>query len=554
MKNRSNYLYLMATLLLAGCSADEALDEGGRTPISFGNTVVQTVETRAATNLNEGFLSVDDAVTVKISKTGVGSYTDYTYVASNDEGQMTLSGSTTPYYPGDGSNVDIRAYYPSTAGGSFTVSNDQTTDANYKASDLMFASVSDQARSTSAINLAFAHQMAKIIVNTTAAEGSGITITGVRLKNIKPTVTFTPAATDVANVVGAASGEAVDITMTNNGAALIPAQAVDGNFLVITTSAGDATYSLTKTFAAGHQYIINLTVSSAEVGTTTAITGWSDGGTGSFPANTMQILTFNVNGAIFNMMPVEGGTYSMTYSTSASSSNDVTVTGTLSNYYIGQTEVTNALYQAVMTTLPTLAKAGETYPVQCVTWNDINAELTGFLAILNQKLASQLSAYGMPTAKFKLPSEAQWQYAAIGGKNTHGYTYSGSNYLETVAWWGVDYNLNAKNYTNPSGISVSGNSNGTIHTVGTKAANELGLYDMTGNVWEWCRDSYAAIAAGDLGKDYVNTTETTEHVIRGGSWGNINGQYQYQRVSYRGGKNHDYYTDDIGFRLALVLQ
>ncbi len=286
MKNRSNYLYLMATLLLAGCSADEALDEGGRTPISFGNTVVQTVETRAATNLNEGFLTEGEAVTVKISKTGVGSYTDYTYVASNDEGQMTLKGSTTPYYPGDGSNVDIRAYYPSTAGGSFTVSNDQTTDANYKASDLMFASVSDQARSTSAINLAFAHQMAKIIVNTTAAEGSGITITGITLKNIKPTVTFTPAATDVADVVGAASGEAVDITMTNNGAALIPAQAVDGNFLVITTSAGNATYSLTKTFAAGHQYTINLTVSSAEIGTTTAITGWSDGGTGSTNSKT----------------------------------------------------------------------------------------------------------------------------------------------------------------------------------------------------------------------------------------------------------------------------
>lgn len=549
MKDRSNYLYLMATLLLAGCSADEALDEGGRTPISFGNTVVQTVETRAATNLNEGFLSVDDAVTVKISKTGVGSYTDYTYVASNDEGQMTLSGSTTPYYPGDGSNVDIRAYYPSTAGGSFTVSNDQTTDANYKASDLMFASISNQARSTSAINLAFEHQMAKIIVNTTAATGSDITIIGVTLKNIKPTVTFTPAATDVANVVGAASGEAVDITMTNNGAALIPAQAVDGNFLVITTSAGNATYSLTKTFAAGHQYTINLTVSSAEIGTTTAITAWSDGGTGSFPANTMQILTFNVDGAIFNMMPVEGGSYSMTYSTSASTSDDVTVTGTLSDYYIGQTEVTNLLYKNVTGSgSPSKMHIQDSYPVEWVIWSDI----TGFLNKLNDKLTDQLAAYGMPTAKFKLPSEAQWQYAAMGGKKSHGYTYSGSNYLEIVAWWGVNYDKYSYSYVNPSEITFSGNSKGTTQLVGTKVANELGLYDMTGNVWEWCRDSYAAIAAGDLGEDYVKTTSSTEHVIRGGSWGNTKGEYQYQRVSYRD-KNSGY-NYDIGFRLALVLQ
>lgn len=515
MKNRSNYLYLMATLLLAGCSADEALDEGGRTPISFGNTVVQTVETRAATNLNEGFLSVDDAVTVKISKTGVGSYTDYTYVASNDEGQMTLRGSTTPYYPGDGSNVDIRAYYPSTAGGSFTVSNDQTTDANYKASDLMFASISNQARSTSAINLAFAHQMAKIIVNTTAAEGSDITITGITLKNIKPTVTFTPAATDVANVVGAASGEAVDITMTNNGAALIPAQAVNGNFLVITTSAGDATYSLTKTFAAGHQYTINLTVSSAEIGTTTAITAWSDGGTGSFPANTMQILTFNVDGAIFNMMPVEGGSYSMTYSTSASTSDDVTVTGTLSDYYIGQTEVTNALYKAVMVTLPTstLTNANIPLPVQCVSWDMINSE-SGFLATLNQKLASQLAAYGMSGATFVLPSEAQWQYAAMGGKKGNGYTYSGSNNIEEVAWW-------------------QGNSNNKIQSIGTKAANELGLYDMSGNVAEWCSDPYG----------------TTDHIVRGGGWKDPFGANNYQAVSFRA--HYNGLVESLGFRLVL---
>lgn len=533
MKNRSNYLYLMATLLLAGCSADEALDEGGRTPISFGNTVVQTVETRAATNLNEGFLTEGEAVTVKISKTGVGSYTDYTYVASNDEGQMTLKGSTTPYYPGDGSNVDIRAYYPSTAGGSFTVSNDQTTDANYKASDLMFASVSDQARSTSAINLAFAHQMAKIIVNTTAAEGSGITITGITLKNIKPTVTFTPAATDVANVVGAASGEAVDITMTNNGAALIPAQAVNGNFLVINTSAGNATYSLTKTFAAGHQYIINLTVSSAEVGTTTAITAWSDGGTGSFPANTMQILTFNVDGAIFNMMPVEGGSYSMTYSTSASTLDDVTVTGTLSDYYIGQTEVTNLLYKNVTGSgSPSLNNSGDWFPVENVSWDDINNASTGFLKKLNKKLASQLAVYGMSGAKFVLPSEAQWQYAAMGGQKGHGYTYSGSNNIGDVAWW--EGNTSSKK------------------AVGTKAANELGLYDMSGNVAEWCRDWFTVIAAGDLGNDYVNTTTATKYVIRGGSWGYNYCDSYHQAVSYR--EQYNSKADYVGFRLALVLQ
>lgn len=273
-------LYMGAALLLmVGCSEDSLYDEGGRTPINLSNTVVQAIETRAATNLNDGCLSLGDMIMVKISKTSESVYSDYAYAAKDNAGNMIPANTTIPTYPDDGSNVKIRAFYPSTAVSTFTVMTNQTADADYKASDLMFASISNQSRTTETVGLAFVHQMAKIIVNASGAEGSGITITGVTLKNILPTITFTPDAADIADVVSAASGDPVDITMTNEGAALIPAQDINGTFLVISTSAGDATYSLSKTFAMGHQYTLNIIISTAAIGTTNTIIGWDGDGT-----------------------------------------------------------------------------------------------------------------------------------------------------------------------------------------------------------------------------------------------------------------------------------
>jgi len=268
-------LYIGVALLMAGCSAENEPEVGGRTPIKLGYTVLQANETRAATDLNNSHLAANDKVMVKVSTADANTYDQScTYLAIDNTGGMVPAGTAIPTYPDNNAHVDIVAYYPSTAGTTFTVKADQTSDDNYKASDLMFASISNQAATTETVNLTFAHQMAKIIVNASAASGSGITISGVTLKNIAPTVTFTQTAA-VDYTTNAATGS-TDIIMSNEGAALIPQQTVDGQFLVISTSAGNATYSLSKEFLAGHQYTLNITVNSAAVGTTSTITGWSD--------------------------------------------------------------------------------------------------------------------------------------------------------------------------------------------------------------------------------------------------------------------------------------
>ena len=540
---KTSKIIMLSTLLgLVACSSDDTvLQEGeeGCIPITFAAIDIQE-QTRATDGLLESYFDSGKDINVNI-KAGSAAAVDYTFTTGSG-GSMSLKETDpvqpVPYYPTGNNTTIIKAWYPANAGATFAVSSEQNVDDNYKASDLMYGKPYDTdaddyiegcsigkptTNPAPAVNLKFEHLLSKVKIKLT--KGTGVTsITGIQLVGVKTSVTFdssTGTATTIDGTTGnitVASGSTDIADGTSYYSALIPAQAVDGNFLVITTSAGNATYSLTKTFAAGHQYTINLTVSSAEIGTTTAITAWSDGGTGSFPANTMQILTFNVNGAIFNMMPVEGGSYSMTYSTSASTSDDVTVTGTLSDYYIGQTEVTNALYKAVMVTLPTstLTNANIPLPVQCVSWDMINSG-SGFLATLNQKLASQLAAYGMSGATFVLPSEAQWQYAAMGGKKGNGYTYSGSNNIEEVAWW-------------------QGNSNNKIQSVGTKAANELGLYDMSGNVAEWCSDPYG----------------TTDHIVRGGGWKDPFGANNYQAVSFRA--HYNGLVESLGFRLALVLQ
>ena len=188
---------------------------------------------------------------------------------------------------------------------------------------------------------------------------------------------------------------------------------------------------------------------------------------------------------------------------------------TLSSFAIGQTEVTQELWQAVMGSNPSNFK-GAKLPVECVSWNDCQT----FIEKLNQ----------LTGKKFRLPTEAEWEYAARGGKNSKGYKYAGSNTIDDVAW-----------YTNNSGSQT--------HEVATKSPNELGLYDMSGNVWEWCQDWYGS-------SYYSNSPQTnptgpssgSSRVLRGGSWDLY---ARYCRVSIRGISspgNRIYY---YGLRLAM---
>ena len=218
----------------------------------------------------------------------------------------------------------------------------------------------------------------------------------------------------------------------------------------------------------------------------------------------------------FDMVFVEGGTFTMgatsEQGTDALYGEKPAHYVTVSDFYIGKYEVTQAQWRAVMGSNPSKFK-GDNLPVEQVSWNDI------------QKFITKLNT--MTGKTFRLPTEAEWEYAARGGNKSKGYKYSGSNTLDNVAW-----------YTN--------NSSSKTHPVGQKQPNELGLYDMSGNVWEWCQDWYGSYSSSSQ-TNPTGPSSGSYRVLRGGSWDSI---AWCCRVSYRYGFNPDYRDDDGGFRLA----
>ena len=226
--------------------------------------------------------------------------------------------------------------------------------------------------------------------------------------------------------------------------------------------------------------------------------------------------TFTVNGVRFTMVPVEGGTFTMgATSEQGSDAEDDEKPAhqvTLSDYYIGQTEVTQALWKVVMGSNPSGHK-GDNLPVELVSWDDCQE----FIQKLNQLTGKQ----------FRLPTEAEWEYAARGGRKSRGYKYAGDNDIGSVAWYDV-------------------NSGTGTHPVAAKQANELGIYDMSGNVWEWCGDWYGDYQSSSQ-SDPQGPSSGSSRVYRGGS-------YYFDaricRVSYRINSTPDYRDGNLGLRLS----
>ncbi|MGM9869502.1 MAG: SUMF1/EgtB/PvdO family nonheme iron enzyme, partial [Sodaliphilus sp.] len=227
--------------------------------------------------------------------------------------------------------------------------------------------------------------------------------------------------------------------------------------------------------------------------------------------------TFTVNGVSFEMIAVEGGTFTMgatsEQGSDAYSNESPTHQVTLSSYYIAKTEVTQELWQAVMGSNPSNF-SGTNLPVETVSWNNCQE----FITKLNE----------LTGKNFRLPTEAEWEYAARGGNKSQGYKYSGSNTIDDVAWY----------YDNNSD---------TTHPVGTKAPNELGIYDMSGNVREWCSDRYGSYTSSAQ-TNPTGANSGSDRVYRGGCWYN---SARECRVSYRDCLIQTYRNRIIGFRLAL---
>jgi formylglycine-generating enzyme len=214
------------------------------------------------------------------------------------------------------------------------------------------------------------------------------------------------------------------------------------------------------------------------------------------------------------MVKVEGGTFQM-------GNDDFSVsrpihTVTLSNFYIGKYEVTQSEWRAVMGKDPEELTEfkGDSMPVHSVNWEDIQE----FLQKINAKMGKN----------YRLPTEEEWEFAAHAGVDTrshYGYEYSGSSDVGIVAW-------------------MNENSERKTHAVGGKNANGLGIYDMSGNIWEWCQDW----SKGYLGNSEVPDDTGSYRVIRGGSWNN---NAVWCRCSFRNGCKPLTRSNSVGFRLAL---
>ena len=218
-----------------------------------------------------------------------------------------------------------------------------------------------------------------------------------------------------------------------------------------------------------------------------------------------------------NMVRVEGGTFTMgataEQGSDAGDSEKPTHQVALSTYCIGKYEVTQAEWEAVMGTNPSHFK-GDNLPVENVSWDDCQE----FIRELNELTGKQ----------FRLPTEAEWEYAARGGNKSNRTKYAGGSDIDNVAW-----------YEDISGRKT--------HPVGLKRANELGLYDMSGNVWEWCQDWYGSYSSASQTNPQGSATGRSR-VLRGGSW---DGDACFSRLSYRVNVDTGFRSNFIGLRLAL---
>ena len=291
-----------------------------------------------------------------------------------------------------------------------------------------------------------------------------------------------------------------------------------GNHQVEVRKDGYATDRKTVAISEGQTASITGTLASNAVASSSSNTSGYSSGSSSMVSGSNTISIPVKNGISIEMVKIEAGTFMMG-ATSEMKNPDIDEKPvhqvTLTNdYYMGKYEVTQALWEAVMGSNPSKYK-GDNLPVESVSWNDC------------QEFISRLNS--LTGRKFRLPTEAEWEYAARGGKKSRSYQYSGSSNISDVAWY--DENCGS-----------------TTRAVGIKRPNELGIYDMSGNVWEWCHDWYSSYSSLSQ-MNPIGAISGACRVRRGGSWDN---SVWYSRSSSRSYDTSDYSRINLGLRLALT--
>lgn len=261
--------------LLASCATEEYFSDN--TPIKLVAQAEAPI-TRSGTGIQsrafENGAKINAYITNATNSSVVGKSPIVYTVTGESNNINTLSPDEQPYYPSGDDKVDICAFYPNdvtNTTSSFTVRDDQTENSNYKASDLMFASAMGQVKIDRAINLTFAHKMAKFIINASGEEG--VVITGITLKDVYRTIGLTAGT----GVLTSALSNKGDITLSNNGAVLLPPQEHSGTLLSVSTNYGTASFSLaaSRSFESGSEYTMNLTVTRQQINYTSTITDWN---------------------------------------------------------------------------------------------------------------------------------------------------------------------------------------------------------------------------------------------------------------------------------------
>lgn len=444
-----------------------------------------------------------------------------------DNVKLTYDGQWVPerqlYWFDDTVKSDFYLYYPYQSNiapinsFSFSVAEDQTTDANYRNSDFMWGKATKIAPTSQSISINCNHILSSILLKLEAGDGmtddalSSSNIS-VEIKNVR-----TNAVIDMSDGSVSVSGNVESIIpykIGNQYKAIIIPQTTN---IMISLIINGTSFSLNKnlTLNSGSQYQYSIKVSKLTQGLNIGINGWNIISDSSIP-----------DGFVF----VKGGTFNMGSNESEAYSNEKPIHQvTLSDFYIGKYEVTQGLWKQIMGSVPGEYK-GENYPVEQVSWIDcVNfcnklSEYYGYSRCYSV-YGNAVTLLNNGKGGIRLSTEAEWEYAAKGGMKSMGYKYAGSDNIADVGWYYY-------------------NSNGKTHTVGSKNPNELGLYDMSGNVEEWCWDWNSTYPSNSI-INPIGAQSGSYRISRGGDYGDA-------ARECRSACRDDEIRAHLGVRLVLI--